>query len=216
MALIPLISCCTLDCCKYLKVSDVTGAYNAVSNLGGWGTPNLDLTAVTDASLTIIYPDGSTDIIDSTDAVRYPVLMTNITTASAFPFELYTFVPLTGTTFPDGVTEIDYMVTDGTDVYTTSIYSSSDCNISCCVDNMFAQLPSKMCNNCDYDIFVQNALQARALLKAYRCNCCCGNWGNAMSILVQLQKLCDWADCNCGQTNSHPHHHHHNHHPHHH
>ena len=210
MTLVLKVTGCTSDCCKYLKVSDTTGAYNAISNLGGWGSVNPSPSQVTAASLVLTYPDGvTTDSITATDP-RYGAFLLNIQTAVTYPFTLYTFTPVSPLTgFPDGIYHIQYsdtcyvMMVHTT--YNTDTYIMSDCEVSCCVDQMFAKLPHKMCDTCTDEAYIKNALEARALLKAYRCNCSCGNAQQANSILMQIQRLCAWADCACGGTSHHHH-----------
>lgn len=199
MALIPKVSGCTLDCCKYFRVSDVTGQYHVTTNPGGWGTPNIDPSGVTDVVLTLLYPDGVTsDVIDSTDTTRYATLMANITGATTFPFELYVFTSLSGTSFPDGIYTITLTYTATATTYTANSYMLSDCLVACCVDNMFAQLPNKMCDTCNYTEFLNNALLAKALLTALRASASCADSTKTDAILKSLQKICAWADCACG------------------
>ena len=188
MAFIPKITACTLNCCQLLKVRDVTMAYDVVLNATGWGNPNIEHTDVASAILTVELPNG-TILTEDVTAI--------ISAAQIDPVDLHIFSP-TGTTFPDGIYNIAYVIIDNNgDTYTTNIYTAIEGTVACCVDKMFAQLPNKMCDTCNYTEFLNNALQAEALLRAYRCASSCGDTTKANGILEALQTICNWADCNC-------------------
>jgi hypothetical protein len=170
-----------------MKIVDTSGEYDETLNPTGWGTPNAELEDVSSAILEITYPNGTTVEQDVTDTVREE---------GTFP-DLYILNPI-GTTFPDGIYSILYtVVMENTTVYTATSYISIDCTIACCVEKMFAELPNKMCDTCNYTEYVDNALLAEALLLAYRSACSCGDSTKANSLLVSLQKICDWSDCSC-------------------
>jgi hypothetical protein len=163
-------------------------AYDVALNTTGWGAPNITHADITSAEIEITYPNGTVVTQDVTATVAASI---------TDPFDLYIFSPI-GTTFPDGIYHITYTLIDsGLVTYTTSVDISNDCAVSCCVDKMFAELPNKMCDTCNYTDFLNNALQAEALLRAYRCACSCGDTTKANAILESLQTICNWADCNC-------------------
>lgn len=55
MALIPKISASLSGKCNLITFTEETKPYNATSNLGGWGTPNIDTAAITLAYVSV-YP----------------------------------------------------------------------------------------------------------------------------------------------------------------
>jgi hypothetical protein len=173
-----------------MVISDITGAYDVTTNPTGWGTPNASHTDIVLASLEVTTPTG---VVFTSDPA---LLLATITGATTDPFELDVFLP-TGTTFVDGIYHIVYTVSTSTDSYLTTIDIAMDCLVSCCVDKMFAELPNKMCDSCNYMEFLENALQAEALLKAFRCASSCGDSVKANAILASLQTICNWADCQC-------------------
>ena len=63
MALTLLLSSSNADITQ-LTLTDTTGDYAAGTNVGGWGAPNIALTAVLYAHLIIVNPEGETNDID--------------------------------------------------------------------------------------------------------------------------------------------------------
>jgi hypothetical protein len=195
------ISACLKNCCKSLQVTDITLPYDITNNPNGWNAPNVSPDQAVSASLVITLPNGTTISADPTALLA--IIQAQDGNSS---FSIGSFFP-TGTVFPDGILHIVYTVefitlniSTPVDHYTltTSIDVPNDCNVSCCVDKMFAKLPHEMCDTCNYQEFMSNALAAEALLMSLRCNASCGNTGQYNKILEQLQKLCQWANCNCG------------------
>lgn len=69
MALEPKIKVCLEDSCGKLKVTDVTGTYDANDNTGGWGSPNISGSDVDLAELQVTFPDGTDKTYDLTSEV---------------------------------------------------------------------------------------------------------------------------------------------------
>lgn len=75
MALILKISGLDTAKCTEMLLSDVTGDYDAMTNPGGWGTPNIAKGDVTTASMEIVMPDGTTYTVNVFDPpYEFPVV----------------------------------------------------------------------------------------------------------------------------------------------
>lgn len=122
---------------KTLTFTDATGVYDAVTNTGGWGTPN---TAVTDIdgtagtlslTITVVTPDGETtyDAIDlftvfgdgGFSTVNDLVFAINASHLESSGTALGT----SDTELPDGIYEVSYTYTDvsGNDPGSTDTYT---------------------------------------------------------------------------------------------
>lgn len=186
MALIPIISACLENNCTELKVSDITGVYNASTNLGGWETPNIAGSAVTSATLTINYPDNSTiQVVDVTSQI--PSTVTG-------PFDFTVISPSSPETkFPDGKYKIVYSVTDGVTTYTYDLCVVFYCIINCAALNLFKQIP----DNLDDEAFMDNAYLTQALLLGLESSACCQDVDSLEKIITKLEGLTNFEDCNC-------------------
>lgn len=188
MALIPRLSICTTGRCGIMTITETTGvATTPGDNSSMWGD-TVTAADVVSASITIEYPNGTEDVYDVTSSIPNPVVGS---------FSFGSFSPVNGSYFVDGKYTITYTITTATETFTNDIITYLICQISCCVDSMFKTLPNKMCEMCDYDTYLANALKMEALLKALRSAINSGLIVTADALLVQLQGLCDWDECNC-------------------
>lgn len=188
MSLIPRISTCTTGKCGLLTLTEVSGIATAPADGSErWGDTEqgADVTA---ASLVITYPNGTEDTYDILSLI--PALVTG-------SFALGSYSPLGGSYFVDGMYTIVYTIVTGNGTFTNTIKTYLTCQISCCVEAYFKNLPRIMCENCDYDAYLANALKMEALLKALRSAINSGLFDTADGILTMLQRLCDWDNCNC-------------------
>lgn len=174
MALILAATSPTQTGCFGFTFTDTTGVYNVTTNPGGYGTPNIESTDVTDATISIYTPgstvpyiitfvietgniasaiitnpDGTTDDI-TTDVVTTQGLTFPFSTTFGSDSLLIDETWIGGTTdesITDGVYTIVYEVTDGTNTYNTTVYTLSKCNACCCISKAYANLNS----NCGCD-----------------------------------------------------------------
>lgn len=173
--------------CTSLLVTDVTGEYDSSLNTGGWGAPNISVSDVSSASITITYPDGSTQTVDVTSQVPG-------TYSTDFNFNH--IAPTTS--FADGLYEITYSVTSsGGTAYTYSFYKPALCGVACCVDKKLSKLPKEMCTQCEYDEYLYNTRYMTTMLNSLSYAAYCAKTDQFADILETLQALCDFDGCNC-------------------
>lgn len=176
--------------CTSLVVIDTTGEYDSSANTGGWGDPNWDVTHVTEASLEITYPDGTTQTVDVTS---------QIPSSYSGDFYFNYIVPTSGDKFEDGLYEIKYSVTvedsGTTETYEYSFYKPALCGVTCCVNKKLAELRKELCNTCDYDIYLYNTRYMETMLNSLMYATWCGKTSEFDYILTTLQALCNYDDC---------------------
>jgi len=185
--------------CESIDITETTGVYNASSNPGGYGGGvNYDTTDVIDASLTIVLPDGTTVVIDSTSATPvYPSLPDSTGTA---PFTVTNSMLGVSGALQDGLYAITYQIDINNVFAQTQITTVTNnvlltCSIKCCIDKMFAKIPDLSCS-CD-DKAVKDALLAHALYQSLLNAGACGNTTAVNNLLTSLNKLCAIKNCGC-------------------
>ena len=109
MALSPKISICIKDNCRQLVFTDTTATYNASTNTGGWGTPNLELADVTSATISVTIPEHSVVEVNVTDTVVGATIIDGIFELDTLTME-NNFDSAEDTAFPDGIYEVTYTI----------------------------------------------------------------------------------------------------------
>lgn len=187
MALIPKIDLCVINNCTQIKFSENTGFYNS-KNTGGYGSPNIDVSSITTAVLTIINPAGTIYTIDLFATTIFP---SNI---------LYTSynIPLASignpTSIVDGKWIFTYAVSDGSTTYTTSVFKYFYCNSKCCVTQMLANL-DLTCDCCKESLDYKNYILAWTQLQSLKKAAACGDSTNFITIKKIVDKLCLNSGC---------------------
>lgn len=202
MALEINFNVCQTNNCQNIKFYDITDAYNANDNQGGYGAPNDDIPvsyAAGDAVLVIDDPNGdswSIDITAGDDGVLnsgddFP--STDITRSITLTPELIGQTE----TFTDGLYTFTYTYTAGNNVYTKTKTVLLDCNVKCCVNKMLADLADNDCN-CDDDI-TEKVRLANLLYYGMKAAARCGNVSQVATMIKQINKLCGGttSPCNC-------------------
>ncbi len=194
---------------KKLYVLDMTGLFNANTNIGGWdngsntsGNPRLIDCATATAIITL--PDEKTiqlNIKDST--LPYPNLINLAYEISAEACGLETF--------EDGMYKIKvfysgYFPTDPVQFWSSEAasYTFFTANVACCVQKLFSRVATDV-DFCKNKEFAQ-ATNAKSLLEAiwnaignyYEKIDGCNNLLGAQSILKRLQYMCNNLGCGCG------------------
>jgi len=185
MALIPKIKAC-LSSCSGIIVNDITGFYNAISNINGWLAPNLLKTYTGTATLKIVTPSGNTIEVDVKQTIE----------DSIFPqYTLYTYEP---DSLVDGIYKIYLTLvdTDNTVTYKASTEIAVYCNVECCVNKLAAEVSSDICNGCSSDKREAFNL-ANELLESLSNVVNCLGEKEFNKLLSQLQKLCNSTGCGC-------------------
>ena len=182
MALQLKFNTCVINGCKQIRFTDNTGFYNP-TNLTGWGTPNPSVSTMTSAILEITPPGG----------IKYTI---NAFATSIFPSDDYGMsydIPLSlignPTSIIDGQWLFTYIVSDGINTYTTSIYKYFYCNSECCVTQMLANLKLS-CDCCKDSDEYKNYELAWVQLESLKKAAACGDSANFETIKKIVDKLC--------------------------
>lgn len=193
------LSVCFKENCSVIEIKDVTGLYSNPDNVQGWGSPNVELSEVTLATLTIILPNGDDTVIDVTSVVNSATIVDG---EFLFNEITPTDVGLTTATFGDGIYEIVYTIEWGEDQSSVLVVKNLVyCATKCCVDKMLEKaIDAYLCGkNCKTSNEIYEALKARALLlQAMKWAQSCFDIETAQKLLNQANKLCGSYAGNCG------------------
>lgn len=197
--------CSTADC-QYMLFKDTTGSYS-MSNPGGWGTPNEDITSAYKAELIIGDPDGFTHTIDITNGAPstvgddFPNTDPNI----YFPISNSTLSitpPATTTPIGDGLYNFTYKVyingKEGDYYITKSKIILISCSVECATKKLMAGL--SMCDcKCWDDKSYETAILAWTTLQSLLAARNCGTNQNTINkILTNLQNILAISKSKCG------------------
>lgn len=193
---------------KILQFTDNTGSYS-VSNTGGWGAPNLDITAINGSTHTlelgirIVTPNENTtyDYIDLYDSFGPFTQLSNLLFTVDRSTLVIGAVPL-GTaneTLPDGLYYVTYIVDRGLAGETSLEYVMFvDGNVRNSVYNKLRTIPtSYMCSNCS-NKDINDAIFAFAYLKALESTAYVAKTEELLNGLSILERLviygsnCSW------------------------
>jgi hypothetical protein len=177
-----------VNCNESLNFTEQTGAYDAVSNPGGWGTPNADTSDATTAKIFVWIPGATTAV----EIDLFPESFPTTNTTQAYNITASVLGLGSGAVLPDGVYTVQYVVT-GTFEGEVFSYNTSQtfviiCAVQCCVDKMFLALDPCGCS-CGDDALMK-ALWAQALLEQAQHAACCGQIDNFNTLLAQVNKIC--------------------------
>jgi hypothetical protein len=200
MALVPKLQFCLNNSCSELVVSETTGAYNALTNTGGYGAPNPELVEVQGYTLTITDPDDVTYTIDLFATAEFP------TDDSTIQYTIPMSQLGNRTVIEDGYWQFSWTVTGLIDDFpnpginfTASGNSASyfTCNAECCVSALLAKIDidEDECNCNDNSKNIMNYLKAKAFLESLRNAAFCGNLTLFNTIQAAITKLCNKTDC---------------------
>lgn len=183
--------------CSSIYLFDQTGAYNALTNPGGYGSPNTPTTDVTTTVVSILYAGATTPVNISPTA--FPALPTTNTEAA------YQLLPsMVGLDkFPSGITQIGYSIS-GITGSTPFSYNHSqkiliDCEYRCCIDKKNKEMALKIANGncgCSSDSFMKT-LFLSTVLDAAHAAVCCGNITEANTLLSYIKTQCSDGGCGC-------------------
>lgn len=195
-----------------LNFWDSTGNYDPSTNLTGYGTPNIESSAVTEATisfkfdqinnamlmtLTVVnnvvtagtFLDALGNTIDITDSLAdYNISVFPFPQSSPIelPPDLFQVSP---TTYEDQYVNIIYTITDGVDSYQSNQFWLLNANACCCLSKGWLRWAD---GGCDIRKVtdVQNAVDGLNAQNAI------GNIQAARLTLDRIKKLC--CDCGCG------------------
>ncbi len=178
MALTPKISSC-IDCCdQEITITDLTGAYSALDNTGGWGSPNPTAAGVTSSSISITDPSGNVTTHTATDL---PLGSVTITASDI----------VTGaTTLEDGQYYITWSILDAaSDPYTAYSNPFGMCAVENCVTDKVAAMDPDC--DCGCDDCSNSVLKYITTFEALKGAISCGKSERAAKLLTDLQDMCN-------------------------
>jgi len=184
--------------CTKLAFKDTTGMYEVSDNDTGWGTPNTDPSAVTEAIITVQIPDVVTvHTFDVTQTVQDIVLPSAYVLNYSFMLQELTATDLGVSALPDGIYTVTYSI-DGESIEVKVLIF---CNTQCCVNKLLEKaIDTYLCGgNCTSNKLISEALKARALiLQAQQWQFSCFNLEQADKLIKQAAKICKSNGCSCG------------------
>jgi len=195
------VSLCQTNNCKSIKLSEVTGEYNATDNPGGWddlavNNPSID--EVTNVDIEIELPNGSIWNFDSTDiGSLFPTIDSSVEVEfDSTDFGNTSIVPL-----DDGFYKVTYTVQGNVgpnnyeDSYTETYLLT--CQTSCCIDKMFHLASQSDCTDCKNEK-LDKAIEAKQILTQAEYAARCGKINMAKKLLAKAQWICNTKNClNC-------------------
>ena len=192
MALIPSISLSLNNTCNKVTLTEETGVYNATTNVGGWGAPNITTTVVTSSLVKIFNYTGLT-LLDTYDLTGlYP-------SASPSSFDILVEAKWTQA---DGIYQIQYIVTDNSMVpvnyYGETKHELFLCNLCNCKDKLIAKL-IKSCDTLNTQKLKTQVDQMEIFIYGIQSAFSCGDFTTATTILASASTFCQTlSDCGCG------------------
>lgn len=192
MALIPSISLSLNNTCNKVTLTETTNVYNALTNLGGWGVPNIDTTNITASVVNIYTHDGLTLLDSYTLTGLYP-------SATPSSFEI---LEEAGWTQADGIYQIRYIITDDSltpvNYYSDTTHELFLCNLCNCKDKLIARLV-KACDTEAVKKLKTQVDQMEIFIYGIQSAFSCGDFATATTILASASTFCQTlSDCNCG------------------
>jgi hypothetical protein len=182
MALQVDFNVCQSDNCGTLNISDATGAYNAVSNPTGWGSPN---TAWNTSGMSAIIT-----VVDSADTTTEYDVTGEISNSDG----LTIFQPIS-IEIPDGSFTVNFTVSTSSESSSVTKKFFSYCTVRCCVFKKMRDAVVKANCNCEKDLSYELFLWGIYKAMQFAASGC--NYPDAELLLEELQLACDTGDCGC-------------------
>ena len=189
MALQPNFTLCLDKGCTTFTFSDTTGYYNSITNVGGWGNPNLAIENILSATILI-------EIGTYSKLITIPLTSPIPILENLLNFEIN--ATTLGTAVADGVYTITYTITPkvGTATYFKKLQMFFACNAECCVYKMSTKVSTDN-TTCD-NTALNNFLNAYAYLQVLNNAARAGQNNKFTNTLTLLNKLCTASGCGCG------------------
>ena len=179
------LEACIKEGCTIFQFTDTTGVYS-VGNTGGYGSPNTLNTSITSATILITFPDASTQTVDVTTEINAPTIVGDIV-----------FTDVTPTNLTDGIYSFLYTSTTATGTATYTLHKLFLCNVRCCLDKLWKEVPNKMCAECETNAYIERVQLAESLYNSLVAMGGCYKLESITKVLTKLQSLCDFENCNC-------------------
>lgn len=204
-SLIPNISVCQTKNCRNIVITETTGEYNALTNTGGWSTPetstNPDSNNVTRVIVEIIDPSDTTYTFDSNEVAPGIIPFPDPTGLEEFVIEETSLGKSSGDKLDDGeyTITVTFYGTIDTDTFTEIVNKKYvfTCQTRCCADSLFHEAAQSDCTDCKKPK-IDKALEVDSLLKQVEYATSCGKINMAKKFLAKAQWICNNSNClNC-------------------
>lgn len=192
MSLIPKF---TIDFyCNFdgLTQTQTTGVYNADTNVGGYGAPNIAVGDVDSTSLQIenlltgTEFDPITTITASSSETDFEIAIEDLTVDGAVVYE---------TSIPDGIYEFVFNVVDGATTYTYTVRKLVLPDLWALLANAALKITGSSCKCADK--FVPKWLLGFAYLKALEGTAICGDLTQFQNQYTFVKNYLSNLKCNC-------------------
>lgn len=182
---------CPSTSCDFITAPDLTGQYSSL-NQGGFGTPNIAVSDVTTATISVAKRGSDGVFSDNVIIDVFPDLPSD----SGLSFDITTELYPDG--FGDGIYRFIYTIT-GVSNSTPFTYSSTIYRpITCSIDSCWSEL-SLMMVTCPTTELKDKHERVSTMMRALKASSTdCGNLGNTQTIIDEITNLCNQAVCGCG------------------
>lgn len=196
----------------YITVTDLTGAYDADDNEGGYGGPNVAAGDYTAFNISVTLPDTDTLLPGGTPVVINAYSSLPSQSDGTFVITSEALLGTANTVIPDGVYGFSLSApwVDGLDTGTTTAsFNKAFYEIAqCCIDNLVVKFrgcgcsgTSKKTQSLAKAIIYLYALSPKVVAEVIEPSPveACNNWTEAAAMILELQDICD--NENCGGCN---------------
>ena len=173
------------------KMTETTGAYDASSNTGGYGSPNPLVGSCTGALVPV----------DLTNSVTYDSITITPSETNGITYITTSLLQVSTvaiSTIPDGVWEFTYTVNDGATDYTYTARTLVIKSINCKMADLALKYADKSCNCCNSNTFREKFVEAHARYQALIGGRICGNITQINEAITELEIFLNDLNCqNC-------------------
>jgi len=191
MALVPSLKLSFPNSQDLIESTCLTGRYDAITNVGGFGVPNDDYSDVVTAEIRITDLEDNvlqTIVVKSVTVNQYP-------TSSPYSQE----IPFSEETWEqgDGVYKYEYEIV-GTSTVTTGLVPFLVTTGLCqCISNQKLKALNE-CNDEKKKMFYERVTELSILLMGIQSSFACGNFEEAAANIVTVSKICsNFENCQC-------------------
>lgn len=182
------------DDAKSFTFKETTGIYDAISNTGGWGSPNPTIASALTATVSISkLEDVDKGIYTNPVSINvYPTLPNTNSTLFLITAETAGFG--VNSSFIDGIYKITYNVTSSSGLINpvTKLFGFYS-NLDCCIKKASDKVSLCSCNCDELEEEINDLIFWRRLLKA---SDCCGNIQAIVKYIEKINTLCNSCNCN--------------------
>lgn len=178
-----------------LTFTETTGSYDASTNTGGYGSPNIETSDVDSTQLIIenlltdVTFDTITTISVSSTGTEVELDFTDLLVDGA---EVYT----DGDHLPDGIYSFTFNVIDGATTYTYTVRKLILPDLWCDLNNTMLDIVDHTCS-CDNNELIADYLKGFAFVKSLEGSAICGDISQFQTLYDKTQTILENLGCNC-------------------